>query len=60
MGTDQRRDRTLPPERAGCMGKNKRLATELARAGRVGLDSSILIYHLEGLAPQLFSPMTPI
>jgi predicted nucleic acid-binding protein len=33
------------------MGKNKRLATDLARARKVGLDSSILIYHLEGLAP---------
>ncbi len=28
-----------------------RLAAELARHGRVGLDSSILIYHLEGLMP---------
>jgi predicted nucleic acid-binding protein len=33
------------------MGKSKGLAADLARAQKVGLDSSILIYHLEGLAP---------
>ncbi|MCX8103056.1 MAG: PIN domain-containing protein [Candidatus Bipolaricaulota bacterium] len=33
------------------MGRNKRLAADLARAQKVGLDSSVLIYHLEGLAP---------
>lgn len=33
------------------MGGHERLAAELARYKRVGLDSSILIYHLEDLAP---------
>lgn len=33
------------------MGKSKGLAADLARAQKVGFDSSVLIYHLEGLAP---------
>lgn len=33
------------------MGQSKGLAADLAHAGKVGLDSSVLIYHLEGLAP---------
>lgn len=33
------------------MGGRERLAADLVRYGRVGLDSSILIYHLEDLAP---------
>lgn len=33
------------------MEGSKRLAAELAHYKRVGLDSSILIYHLEDLAP---------
>lgn len=33
------------------MGKSKGLAADLARSQKVGLDSSVLIYHLEGLAP---------
>ncbi len=33
------------------MGGRERLAAALARSKRVGLDSSILIYHLEDLAP---------
>lgn len=33
------------------MGKRKGLASELAHYPVVGLDSSVLIYHLEGIAP---------
>lgn len=33
------------------MGGHERLEAELAGRRRVGLDSSILIYHLEGLMP---------
>ena len=33
------------------MGNGKKLASDLARRRKVALDSSILIYHLEDLAP---------
>jgi len=33
------------------MGGRERLKADLAKHRRVGLDSSILIYHLEGLSP---------
>lgn len=33
------------------MGGRERLEADLAKYHRVGLDSSILIYHLEGFAP---------
>jgi len=33
------------------VGKRKRLEADLAHYKRIGLDSSILIYHLEDLAP---------
>ncbi len=33
------------------MGKRRSLRAALAKHARVGVDSSVLIYHLEGLAP---------